>query len=293
MTYLSLTGNDFSGAEGTGRTYTILVSNVISTSIDVRLDNNVLIPDTDFSYNSGTQVLTINSYLLNSQYVIIFYSTTTSVASGNLYTTKEAVQEELRATIAFSGSTNPTDTTVDRWIEEYSRVIDDISGTNWGSTQYIEYLDYNAEDRLQLRNSPIISITALEYNDQPLGSTPSWSTMTEGTDFIKYPKYGELLLTNLWSPKSGNRNIKVTYYAGYADIPSKISMLCTMMVAHKVLSTLINNNVNEANDGGSVSVGSISIVEPASYGVNSFMKLKDNIDSLKKELITGFSVLRY
>ena len=44
---------------------------------------------------------------------------------------------------------------------------------------------------------------------------------------------------------------------------------------------------------GSVSVGSISIVEPASYGVNSYKTLRTEIDAMKEDLSKQFGVYRY
>lgn len=64
------------------------------------------------------------------------------------------------------------------------------------------------------------------------------------------------------------------------------------MITHRVLSTLINNNINEGNDGGSISVGSINIVEPESYGVNSYKQLLADIEAGKSKLISGFGVFR-
>jgi hypothetical protein len=55
----------------------------------------------------------------------------------------------------------------------------------------------------------------------------------------------------------------------------------------------LNANINEGNDGGSISVGSISITEPASYGVQNYRRLKDDIATLKKELTERTGVYRY
>jgi hypothetical protein len=212
------------------------------------------------------------------------------------YTTAALIEAELRATTALSATSSPTLMTVTTWINQESGYVDSISGTKYASTQYTEYFDYNNEDRIQLRNSPLISIDKFEYNSASLGSTPTWSEMTEDTAFISYPKYSEVLLVpGVFSPKDGYRNIRIQYTAGYAstDIPEPIKLLTTKLVANRILSSLINSNVNEGNDGGSISVGSISIVEPASYGVNSYKQLKTDIKDLEEKLITGTVILRY
>jgi hypothetical protein len=294
MSYLLLRGSDFTGSEGVGRTYTISILSIVANSIDVRQNNNILIPETDFTYSSSTNILTLNTYLSDSEYITLFYSTSTEAATGNQYTTAELVQAELRASTAFTSSTTPTLATINIWINEASRIIDSISGTVYGSTEYTEYFDYEGSDRIQLRNSPIISISSIAENTASAGETASWDTQVSETDYLLYENKGEILVVpGKWSPKDGYKNIKIVYTAGYSSIPAKVQMLATKMVTQRVLSSLISSNVEEGNDGGSISVGSISIVEPASYGVNSYKQLKTDIEDLKKELISGFVVLRY
>ncbi len=70
-------------------------------------------------------------------------------------------------------------------------------------------------------------------------------------------------------------------------------MLSTKMVAQKVLNSLLTGNVNSGNDGGEISVGSIRIVEPGSYGVNSYVKLGETVKELEETIIGKFRVHRY
>jgi hypothetical protein len=91
----------------------------------------------------------------------------------------------------------------------------------------------------------------------------------------------------------GKKRFKIIYTAGAESTPKVVQKLCTKLVAERVLSSLIFDNVNTGNDGGSISVGSISIVEPASYGVSSYKQLKSDIDKLKEDITGGFGVYRY
>jgi hypothetical protein len=119
-------------------------------------------------------------------------------------------------------------------------------------------------------------------------------TKVEDTDFSVDLNKGQIeILWSNWKPAVGTKRIQVTYKAGYVNTPLTVQKLATKMVSQRILNTLIQKNVNEGNDGGSVSVGSISIVEPASYGVNSYKSLKSEIDELKKEVSSGFSMHRY
>lgn len=213
-----------------------------------------------------------------------------------VYTTTSNVEIELRATESFSTSTNPTLETVTQWIEETDAYIDSLAGRSFERTLRTENCDYNGDEYLVLRNSPIDSIESVQYATYPLGSEnyPSYDTLTEDSEFTAYNDQGRIVWNyNVFRPTEGRKRFLVSYYSGSSDIPSDVKMLATKMVAQRVLNSLLNSNVNTSNDGGSVSVGSISIVEPASYGVNSYVKLGDTIEQLKQGIIGKFKVHRY
>lgn len=212
------------------------------------------------------------------------------------YTTAANVQEELRLTAAFGVGTVPTLATVERWIDEASAQIDQIAGRVFQSTQYTEELDYDGEEVLQLKNAPIISVDTFNYATVDIAKTswPSYSAKTEDTDFTVYENKGEvaILLTN-FKPSAGRKRLSVTYTAGYAAAPDKVTMLATQLVAKRALDSVLNKDVNEKQSGKSISVGSISIVKPAQFGVQSYTVLSSSIDELKSELVAGTGVYRY
>jgi hypothetical protein len=211
------------------------------------------------------------------------------------YTTAEYVQEELRASEAFSTSTVPTLATVERWIDEADAYIDTLAGRQFGDTPYSETIDYKGQDTIPLKNSPIISITSVLYTKYDLGDVNYAldNTASATTDYSLYEDTGDLIITSPATFREGKKTIQVNYNAGYSTIPLEVRTLSTKMVAQRVLNTLINSNVNEGNDGGSISVGSISIVEPASYGVNSYKELGTTIKELQDSIVGEFKVHRY
>lgn len=212
----------------------------------------------------------------------------------NYYTDLQQVQEELRSETSFSNNTLPSAQTVTRWIGQASERVDNIAGRTFGVTTYTEYIDYAGEEMLMLKHAPFISVTSVEYNNQPSGQATNWTTLTEDTDYVVYPETGEILIVlDQWKPNFGNRNIKIIYSAGYVEIPEVIQTAVTKIVALRVLNTLISKNVNEGSDGGSISVGSISIVEPASYGVNSYKNLQQEVKDLLDNEIKNCGIRRY
>lgn len=212
------------------------------------------------------------------------------------YTTADLVQAELRATTPFTSSTLPSLQSVNRWIAEESTIIDSIAGSVASETTYTEFVDYDGSDIILLKHSPIITVTALAYNTNPIGSSlgEAWVTKTAETDYTIYEGRGKILLLPLnFSPSCGPKRFRIVYSAGYSTIPYPIQALATKKVALRVLDTLLSSNVNEANDGGEVSVGSIRIVEPGNYGGKSLLQLKDTIKQLENQVIGGTGVYRY
>ncbi len=204
------------------------------------------------------------------------------------YTTASQIQDELRLSTAFSAATLPSLSAVTTWIEEDSAHIDQLSGRVFASTSYTEDIDYDGSDRIQLKNAPIISVTSLLYSSGgDLGSTGYAlnDTQVENTDFAVYDERGEILvLTQNWQPKEGNKRMQITYTAGYSTIPLTVEKLATKMVAKRVLDSAIENDISERKSGKSISVGSISIVKTADYGVGQYKEMQGDITMLKNEL---------
>ncbi len=211
------------------------------------------------------------------------------------YTTPALVKSELRATQDFSATTIPTKTTIDTWISEESAYINFKSGQTFGSNSYTEVLDYNGEDRLLLEHAPIISVTSVLYSTSPLGtSTYGLSeTQVDGVDYTTYDKSGEIvILPSGWNPSIGRKRIEVTYTAGNETTPLHIQKLATKLIAKRAIDTLMEKDIHEKASGKSISVGSVSIVKPANFGVESYKNLIVDIGQLTKEIVGGTGVYR-
>lgn len=213
------------------------------------------------------------------------------------YTTATLVEAELRASEIFSSSTIPTLTQVTDWIEEESSDIDSRLGYTLASTQYDVKIDYDGGDYIYTKITPVITVDTLLYNTVSIGDTDyatSWVEKTEDTHFFTKKDRGQLgIIWTNWAPTAGQQKINLIYTAGYSTTPLIVQKLATKMVANRVLNTLLSQNVNDRNDGGSISVGSINIVEPESYGVGTYKQLKTEIDELYKKVVNSFGVARF
>jgi hypothetical protein len=108
-----------------------------------------------------------------------------------------------------------------------------------------EYYDGNGENYLILNVKPVNELVALEYV-----ASADYSSSMDITEFILLSEEGmikanrtEYVLNNV-SPVflRGNKNIKVTYKAGYNtdDIPDQLNEVIKYLVCEKILGQLAN-----------------------------------------------------
>lgn len=216
------------------------------------------------------------------------------MATAYNYTTPKLVQEELKATTAFTDSTYPSLQAIEIWINEESAFVNRLANTNFGETQYTQYYDYDGEETLYLKHTPVMSIDTFEYNTASLGNTASWATKVEDTDFSVDTDRGEVtIIDTRFSPTSGKKKFRITYTAGYDDIPYEVQKITTKMVAKRVIDSVLAKDTAERQSGKSISVGSISIVKPAQFGVQQYAALKTDIMDLQAQILKGTTAHRF
>ena len=203
------------------------------------------------------------------------------------YTTTDNVSNELGGFIINASST-PSSSVVSGWITKTEALIDERTGMSWNvNTVTEEIYDYDGSGLLRLNHAPIISITTLEKEVNGLNATSeSWVELSEGRtssyDFIVYSDEGEIEFHGTKTPKSGIQNIKVSYTWGSSSVPSQITRLATLMVAKRVTDSVMNNSAT--NEGGSLSVGTISISDPSKFGENHRNQMSNEINELFKTI---------
>lgn len=292
MAYLSLRGSDLTGNTGdTGRTYT-LTESILTGTVDCRQNNYALIPDVDFTYVALTKIITFNNPILDEEYIAIFYDTTDSTSlTGTLYSTPELVQVELRATEAFSTNTSPTLATINTWIEEESRYVDYLSNNIFSATAVSStYVDYDGSGILRFPHAPLASITSVRYNNGTENSAVSWITLEEGydKDYLSYLDEGEIEFVsgansaNDVTPISGSKKFCLSYYYGVSTVPLTVRKLVTLLVAKRTILSLATSQAN--TEGGSVTVGTISVTDPSNFSTTQIKNMNLEIADLTKSL---------
>ena len=180
------------------------------------------------------------------------------------YTTVALVSAELNG-VSITTSSTPSSSTVENWIAEVDSEIDLRTGQSWTSTTVSdEVYDYDGSGYLMLLHAPVLSVSTASYETNGIGAdSESWTDLTEGRteDYIVYLSDGEIDFHKTVS--AGKQNFKITYTYGYTSVPSYIQRLATLMVVQRFIGAGVNSSAKD--EGGSISVGDISISDPSNF----------------------------
>jgi len=216
-----------------------------------------------------------------------------------MYTTIVDVENEIRAEFAFDNDTIPSSQAVTEWIGQASSEVDLRTDNMYSSTLSSSvYLDSDGSGVLLLPTNPIISISELRYNKSPMGVTPEWVTLVNGDtfDYYYYSDTGAIHFingddsTNNLIPGRGSRKFCVTYTSGYKTVPSYIKRLVTLMVAKRVILSLVSSQANV--EGGSIQVGTIKVSDPSNFSLSTIKGIDAEVKDLFSNLGLDFKVFK-
>lgn len=198
------------------------------------------------------------------------------------YTDLDKVSKELNG-FSITGSSVPSTATVTNWIEEETAGIEDMFGKVYGSVSFDIYIDYNGQDEIRLPVYPVLSIGTLSYDNSTLGQTRNWQTLTENTDFILYDKEGIIKLITSVIP-SGSLNVRVIGYQGTSSVPTNVQKLCTLLVAKRVMNSILNGQ--GTSEGGTITVDVITISDNSAFSLGNIKRIDADIDRLVNSIGT-------
>jgi hypothetical protein len=201
------------------------------------------------------------------------------------YTYVDLVSNELNG-LEIGTTTFPSINVVKNWIEDADAEINLRTGKVWSSTLATSsYVDYDGSGYLRLPYAPVINVSSLQYENQGLGAdSENWTALTEGrtNDYILYVMDGEIQFLGSSLPPKGQQNICITYAYGYANTPVYITRLATLLVAKRCIMATINSSAQ--GEGGSVTVGNISITDPSQFSVNYIRSMNQEIDDIYERI---------
>lgn len=148
-----------------------------------------------------------------------------------------------------------TSTTYDEDLEVFINSaelrVKNYLNSNIVSTQYMELLDGNNSSHLILSYIPIISIDKIEaYEDKV------WKELVSNVDYYRKEIIDNELFLDGYYFVEGTKNYRITYTAGYEEIPYDIILACKELVKlYFDDSPLGNNRLGLSNISDSISGG--------------------------------------
>ena len=205
------------------------------------------------------------------------------------YTTIELISAELNG-VVIDGTTVPSDTTVTNWIAETESEINQRTGKTWETvTVADEIVDYDGTGYVRFPKAPIVSITSIEYNEKPNNETPSWVTI-DASEYIEYSADGEVKFVGNTQPSAGLQKLRLNYESGYDSVPGYIQRLATLSTAKRFIQSVVFADAKE--QGGSVTVGNISISDPTAFGGSQIRDIDKEIEAIYGSRINSTHVYR-
>jgi len=205
------------------------------------------------------------------------------------YTSVTNVSNELNG-MTINSSTTPSSSVVSGWIDEARNEIDLTTGMIWTSTvASSEYHDYDGGGILRTYQKPILLITELLAESNGMNATSEgWYSLSEGRlitdDFIKYANPGEVVFHGTKMPIMGNQNICISYTYGFETVPTKITRIATLIAARRTIESIQSGSAT--NEGGTVSVGTITVSDPTQFGTGRLKQIDDELKTLYSQLGT-------
>ena len=124
------------------------------------------------------------------------------------------------------------DTVLQLIIDWANKTIVNYIGRNIESDDYIEYIDWNAQNSILLENYPVSGLTKIENNTWTLDN-PVWEEVESSSYKLSPNDWRIFLLFNLIR---GFQNYKITYTAWYTTIPADLK-LATLKLASNTYNT--------------------------------------------------------
>jgi hypothetical protein len=115
-----------------------------------------------------------------------------------------------------------------------------------GTKEIIEIHDGQGYGNLVLRHYPVLEVTSVEYNNS-MQSTPNW-VVIPAVNYVVNTVVG----TILGMFPAFHQNVRVTYKAGFTQVPFDLSLLATQLVAKEFEQRHAQGKANERFDVASV-----------------------------------------
>lgn len=153
---------------------------------------------------------------------------------------------DVKETLGIASSDTSWDNLIIRKINQATEMIEKYTGRRFKLTTYTdEEYDSTGSNQLILRQRPVTALTSISSRDTSF-NTNDWDSLD--TDYYFLDANAGVVDLNFTQWGRWNR-WKVTYTAGYTDIPSDIQEAAVTLAANLTLSSETNSNVKSMTEG--------------------------------------------
>lgn len=140
---------------------------------------------------------------------------------------------DVKESLGIASSDTSKDNLIIRKINQATRAIEAYCGRRFAATVYSNVV-YSASqtDELVLRQRPVLSFTSLEIRDSGL-NYDTWETVDDHLYFVD-DNAGVINL--MFNARGRWDRYRVSYTAGYTDIPEDLAEACVSLAAYYVLN---------------------------------------------------------
>lgn len=133
-----------------------------------------------------------------------------------------------------------------RKINQATLMIERYTGRHFALTTYTDE-EYNATgtDQIKLNQRPIVTLTSISSRDTSLNES-DWDSIDTN---LYFSDANSGLVRLLFNTVGGWNRYKVTYSAGYAEIPADIAEACAMLAAFLLENGTSGSNVKSKQEG--------------------------------------------
>jgi len=168
------------------------------------------------------------------------------------------------------------------WLDWATAQVDLKTHQTFGNFTVVERYDGTDLDFLLLDNSPVVSVTKIEYLEDD--TTDTWIELDDKY-YVLYRNENRIRLvedlsgvTEISCFEIGVQNWRVTYEYGHSEVPAEVELLASLMVVelYNIKTTGVSGTVS------SEKIGDYSISYNSSASIPVKDLIKELIDSLGK-----------
>jgi len=175
------------------------------------------------------------------------------------------------------------------WIDWATSEVDSYTGTVFGQEiEVIEFYDIDKEgqDSVILESYPVTEIVYVKDDGETVAPTDYMLYKRDGIIALRVDTVLNAIFDVPYFTK-GRQMVEVKYRYGYLDVPSEITLVCSLMVADLALGKLKKEISEQEVEGEKIGEYSVDYTK-SKYTLEQ--KIKNDLKVAKKEILDKYKI---